>query len=69
MVAVAGALAAIGLLFLTLHGQPFFSDNIMNEKIRQFEEMKKKATEMGNSTGEKMSEPKPGMVILYSYLK
>ena len=69
MVAVAGALAAIGLLFLVLHGQPFFSDNIMNEKIKQFEEMKKKSTEMGNSTGEKMGEPKPGMVILYSYLK
>lgn len=69
MVAVAGSLAAIGLLLLVLHDDPFYSDNIMNEKIKQFEEMKKQSSEIVNSTGEKMIEPKPGMVILSIYLK
>jgi len=70
MVAVAGSLAAIGLLLLALHDDPFFSDNIMNEKIRQFEEMKQQqSAEIVNSTGEKMVEPKPGMAILFIYLK
>lgn len=69
MVAVAGSLAAIGLLLLALHDDPFFSDNIMNEKIKQFEEMKQQSAEIVNSTGEKMVEPKPGMAILFIYLK
>jgi hypothetical protein len=69
MIAVAGSLAAIGLLLLALHDDPFFSDNMMNEKIKQFEEMKQQTTEMVNSTGEKMGEPKPGMAILFVYLK
>lgn len=69
MVAVAGSLAAIGLLLLALHDDPFFSDNMMNEKIKQFEETKQKTAEMVNSTAEKLSEPKPGMAILFVYLK
>ncbi|MGI0040537.1 MAG: hypothetical protein ACRD94_01065 [Nitrosopumilaceae archaeon] len=69
MVAVAGSLAAIGLLILALHGDPFYSDNIMREKIKQFEEMKQQTAEMVNSTSEKMVEPKPGMAILLVYLK
>lgn len=69
MVAVAGSLAAIGLLLLALHDDPFFSDNIMNEKIKQFEEMKQQSAEIVNSTGEKMVEPKLGMAILFIYLK
>ena len=69
MVAVAGSLAAIGLLFLALHGEPFFSDNIMNQKIKQFEESKRKTTELVNSTVEKLVEPKPGMAILFVYLQ
>ncbi|MGI0008961.1 MAG: hypothetical protein ACRD92_05005, partial [Nitrosopumilaceae archaeon] len=69
MVAVAGSLAAIGLLILALHDDPFYSDNIMIEKIKQFEEMKQQTAEMVNSTSEKMVEPKPGMAILLVYLK
>ena len=69
MVAVAGSLAAIGLLLLALLDDPFFSDNMMNEKTKQFEEMKQQSTEMANSTGEKLVEPKPGMAILFVYLK
>ena len=69
MIAVAGSLAAIGLLILALHNDPFYSDNIMREKIKQFEEMKQQTAEMVNSTNEKMVEPKPGMAILLVYLK
>ena len=69
MIAVAGSLAAIGLLILALHNDPFYSDNIMREKIKQFEEMKQQTAEMVNSTSEKMVEPKPGMAILFVYLK
>lgn len=69
MVAVAGSLAAIGLLILALHNDPFYSDNIMREKIKQFEEMKQQTAEMVNSTSEKMVEPKPGIAILLVYLK
>ena len=69
MVAVAGSLAAIGLLLLALLDDPFFSDNMMNEKTKQFEEMKQQTTEMVNSTGEKLIEPKPGMAILFVFLK
>ncbi len=69
MVAVAGSLAAIGILLLALLDDPFFSDNMMNEKTKQFEEMKQQTAEMVNSTGEKMGEPKPGMAILFVYLK
>ena len=69
MIAVAGSLAAIGLLILALHNDPFYSDNIMREKIKQFEEMKQQTAEMVNSTSEKMVEPKPGMAILLVYLK
>ncbi|MGH9998457.1 MAG: hypothetical protein ACRD90_01165 [Nitrosopumilaceae archaeon] len=69
MIAVAGSLAAIGLLILALYDDPFFSDNIMREKIKQFEEIKQQTAEMLNSTSEKMVEPKPGMAILLVYLK
>jgi len=69
MVAVAGSLAAIGILLLALLDDPFFSDDMMNEKTKQFEEMKQQAIEKVNSTGEKMVEPKPGMAILFVYLK
>ena len=69
MIAVAGSLAAIGLLILALHNDPFYSDNIMREKIKEFEEMKQQTAEMVNSTSEKMVEPKPGMAILFVYLK
>ena len=69
MVAVAASLAAIGLLILALHNDPFFSDNMMNKKTKQFEEMKQKMTEMENVTGGKMGESKPSMFILYPYLK
>ena len=69
MIAVAGSLAAIGLLLLALHNDPFFSDNMMNEKTKQFEEMKQKTAEMVNNTGEKLSQSKPGMAILFVYLK
>lgn len=69
MIAVAASLAAIGLLVLVLNAEPFFSDNIMNQKIKQFEETKQKATEMRNGTGEKMEEPKPGMFVLPAFLK
>ena len=69
MIAVAGSLAAIGLLILALHNDPFYSDNIMREKIKQFEEMKQQTAEMVNSTSEKMVEAKPGMAILLVYLK
>lgn len=69
MVAVAGSLAAIGLLLLALLDDPFFSDNMMNEKIKQFEEMKQQTAEKVNSTSGKMAEPKLGMAILFVYLK
>ena len=69
MIVVAGALAAIGILVLVLHTQPFYSDNIMNEKIKKSEEMIKRAAETANNTGEKMAQPKPGMAILSVYLK
>ena len=41
MVVVAGSLAVIGLLVLVLYDDPFFSDNIMREKEKEFEERKK----------------------------
>lgn len=69
MIAVAGALAAIGILVLVLHNQPFFSDTMMNEKIKQSEEMIKRAAEIGNDTGDKLAEPKPSLAILSVYLK
>jgi len=69
MVAVAGSLAAIGLLLLALLDDPFYSDNIMNEKIKQFEETKKQTAETINETGTKLDEPKPGMAVLFVYLK
>jgi len=69
MIVVAGSLAAIGLLVLVLHNQPFFSDTMMNEKIKESEEMIKRATEAGNTTGGKLAEPKPGMAIMFVYLK
>jgi hypothetical protein len=69
MVAVAGSLAAIGLLLLALLDDPFYSDNIMNEKIRQFEETKKQKAEIINETGIDLDEPKPGMAVLFVYLK
>lgn len=68
MVVVAASLAAIGLLALALHDEPFFSDDIMREKQKQFEKMKQNATEMTSGAGENM-EPKPGMLILSAYLK
>ena len=37
MIAVAASLAVIGLLILILHDHPFFSDDIMREKIKKFE--------------------------------
>ena len=69
MIAVAGSLAAIGLLFLVLQSQPFYSDNIMREKIRQSEEMIKQEAEMANNTGDKITQPKPTAAILFVYLK
>jgi hypothetical protein len=69
MVAVAGSLAAIGLLLLALLDEPFYSDNIMNEKIKQFEETKKQTAEVINETATKLDEPKPGMAVLFVYLK
>jgi hypothetical protein len=69
MIAVAGSLAAIGILVLVLHSQPFFSDSMMNEKIKQSEEMIKRAAEKGNTTGDKLAEPKPAAAILSVYLK
>ncbi len=68
MVVVAASLAAIGLLILVLSDDPFFSDNIMNEKIKQFEETKQTQTEMESNVDENM-EQKPGMFILSAYLK
>jgi hypothetical protein len=68
MVVVAASLAAIGLLALALHDEPFFSDDIMREKQKQFEEMKQNATDMESSAGENM-EPKAGMLVLSAYLK
>ena len=68
MVVVAGALASIGILVLVLHNQPFFSDSMMNEKIKQSEEMIKRAAESANKTGE-MTTPKPVVAILPIYLK
>ena len=68
MVVVAASLAAIGLLILVLSDDPFFSDNIMNEKIKQFEETKQTQTEMKSNVDENM-EQKPGMFILSAYLK
>ncbi len=41
MVVVAGSLAVIGLLVLILYDDPFFSDDIMREKEKEFEERKK----------------------------
>ncbi len=68
MVVVAASLAAIGLLILVLSDDPFFSDNIMNEKIKQFEETKQTQTAMESNVDENM-EQKPGMFILSAYLK
>jgi len=41
MVVVAASLAVIGLLVLVLYDDPFFSDDIMREKEKEFEERKK----------------------------
>jgi len=41
MVVVAASLAVIGLLVLILYDDPFFSDDIMREKEKEFEERKK----------------------------
>lgn len=41
MVVVAGSLAVIGLLVLILYDEPFFSDTIMKNKEKEFEERKK----------------------------
>lgn len=68
MVVVAASLAAIGLLALALHDEPFFSDDIMREKEKQFEKTKQNVTEMESGTDENI-EPKPGMLILSAYLK
>jgi len=68
MVAVAGSLAVIGLLALVLHDHPFFSDDIMREKIKKFEEMKQNVTEMESDAAKNMAQ-KPGMFILSAYLK
>jgi len=69
MVVVAASLAAIGLLALALHDDPFFSDNIMREKQKQFKEMQQNATEMESGTAGENIEPKLGMFILYAYLE
>lgn len=67
MVVVAASLAAIGLLVLALYDEPFFSDNIMREKQKQFKETQN-ATETGSGTAANIT-PKPGMFILSEYLK
>ncbi|KAG2475504.1 MAG: hypothetical protein O6761_07185 [Thaumarchaeota archaeon] len=41
MVVVAASLAVIGLLVLALYDEPFFSDTIMKNKEKEFEERKK----------------------------
>ncbi len=41
MVVVAASLAVIGLLVLILYDDPFFSDDIMREKEKDFDERKK----------------------------
>lgn len=50
MVVVAASLAVIGLLVLILYDDPFFSDDIMREKEKEFEERKK--LEMESDLGE-----------------
>ena len=40
MVIVAGALASIGLLFLGVGHDPYFSDKIMKQKQAEFAKMK-----------------------------
>ena len=66
MIAVAASLAVIGLLILILHDHPFFSDDIMREKIKKFEESKQNATEMESGAAKNMA-TKSGMFILSAY--
>lgn len=75
MIAVAGALAVIGLVVLSPIGaDPYFSSKIMKGKIAQFEEMKEKATQIQNKTIQlsenlQANEKPGGMFILSVYLK
>lgn len=57
MVVVAGALAIIGLLILTIGHDPYFSDKTLKHKQAEFAKMKQMESQMQNQSavlGEKL---------------
>ena len=74
MVVVAGALASIGLLFLGVGHDPYFSDNIMKQKQAEFAKMKEMEPQMKNPPVEldeklQLDASQSGMFIFAAYLE
>lgn len=71
MIAVAGALAIIGLLALAVGHDPYFSDRIMKQKQAEFKEMKESEAQLQEKSielDEKIAVNEGGQFILGIYL-
>ena len=74
MVIVAGALASIGLLFLGVGHDPYFSDKIMKQKQAEFAKMKEMESQMetpsvGLDEKLQLDASQSGMFIFAAYLE
>ena len=74
MIVVSASLAIIGLLFLTIGHDPYFTDKILKHKLAEFKTMKEMESQLKNQSVSlneqlQLTAKQGGMFILAAYLE